>query len=104
LTFAYIGSDEQTLEKPCGEGISLIVGKHSERLYGIDIALSVLVQTGMGALNSELVINVAENRLAEYQQNNPKLKSHSFEAVNRVLKYYSSELKPVLQKALVEIS
>lgn len=104
LRFDYIGGEEQTIERPSGEGISLVVGKHSERLYGIDIALAALLQASIVDLNSELVINVAEDRIANYRRNNPKLKSRSFEAVNRVLKHYSSQLRPALQEALAAAS
>ena len=104
LKFEYLGSDEPTREKASGEGISLVVGKHSERLYGINIALTALLAASIVTPNSELLINVAEDRVAKYLLNNPNMKSRSFEAVNRVLKRYSSELRPVLQEALVAVS
>src|SRR5688500_8077636 len=63
LKFDYIGGHEQTIEKSSGDGVYLIVGKHSERLYGINIALSALLKASIVTPDSELVINVAEDRV-----------------------------------------
>lgn len=98
--FDYIGGEEVSIEKPIGHAISLVLGKSSNRLYGIRVAVDELPQMEAGKSGSELVINVVEDNVEEYRRAHP-MRSRSFEAVNRVLKEYSAELEPVVQRALV---
>lgn len=101
LNFDYIGGEEPTVEKPGERAISLVLGKNSNRLYGIKIALDEMPEFEPGKFDYEFVIDVVEEGVEKYKKMHPKIKSRSFEAVNRVLKTYSSELEPIVQRVLV---
>ncbi|MEN6541474.1 hypothetical protein [Parvibaculum sp.] len=103
LVFDYIGGDEPTVERFSDRGISLLVGKNSERLYGLDINVANFLPLLVGDKNKEIefVINVAEELVTKYQEKNPQVRSKSFEAVNRVLKQYSSKITPILQQVMI---
>jgi hypothetical protein len=101
LNFDYIGGEETTVEKATENAISLVLGKNSNRLYGIKIALEKIPEFSPDKFDYELVIEVAEEGMENYQKTHPKIKSRSFEALNRVLKTYSSELGPMVERVLV---
>tara|TARA_E500000305_G_scaffold46423_1_gene36239 strand:+ start:518 stop:982 length:465 start_codon:yes stop_codon:yes gene_type:complete len=100
FTFYYMGGEEPTLMSPSDEGISLKIGRASGRLYGIDVALDEL--NGVDVNNAdELVINVAEEGVDHYKKGHPEMRSKSFEAVHRVLRTHSADLKPIVQNVLM---
>lgn len=101
FTFEYLGGGEATIEKQGEKGISLVVGKSSGRLYGVNVALDSLPNAVTPGLDYELVINIAEEGVAHYRNENPNIRSRSFEAVDRVFKTYSKELKPLMQQAQI---
>ncbi|WP_119460637.1 hypothetical protein [Rhodospirillaceae bacterium SYSU D60014] len=101
LVFDYLGDDEPTVERPTDGAVSLLLGKFSERLYKVEIALDELPQINALTTNYDLVIDIVEKGMNHYKEKNPRIRSRSFEAVDRVLKQYSSELKPLVQRALV---
>lgn len=98
LIFDYIGDEEPSIKKQGDPAVSLLVGKNSGRLYEIDIAIDQLEFKGDNS-KYELVIDVAENSVKHHIITNPEA-SRSFEAVNRIFKNYSSELKPAIEQAM----
>lgn len=108
LLFEYKGGSEPTTVRTFEDGASLVIGKSSSRLYEITIpVIFTTPQIGTPDLSRNTVQTALRNaaqQVTKYRHNNPKVKSHSFEAIGTVFKLYEKQLEPLVTNALLASS